>query len=45
MVRKIGGITDLMGMSLNMLQKLAMDRKAWVAAVHRVTKTQTRLSD
>ena len=33
------------GMSLSMLQKLAMDKKAWLAAVHRVTKTQTRLSD
>ena len=33
------------GMCLSMLQKLAMDKKAWLAAVHRVTKTQTRLSD
>ena len=39
------GITDLMDMCLSDLQELVMDRKAWRAAIHGVTKSQTRLSN
>ena len=41
----LDGITDLMDMSLSELWELVIDREAWSAAIHAVTKSRTRLSD
>ena len=43
-VKWLDGITDSMDMNLSKLREIVKDRKAWCAAVHRVTKSWTRLS-
>ena len=44
-LRCLDGITDLMDVSLSELQELEMDREAWRAAIHGVSKNRLRLSD
>ena len=44
-MRWLHGITDLMDMSLSEVRELVLDREAWCAAIHGVTKNQTQLSN
>ena len=44
-MRWLDSITDLMDMGLSEIQELVMDKEAWHAVIHEVTKSQTQLSD